>query len=48
MPKISVALITKRTGGIDVAKYSLSRQTFKDFEFLLIDELYRKRHGKMQ
>lgn len=35
MPKISVALIIKRTGGIDVAKYSLSRQTFKDFEFLL-------------
>lgn len=42
-PKISVALFTKRTGGIDVAKYGLVTQTFKDFEFILLDELHEKR-----
>lgn len=42
-PKISVALVTKRPGGLDVAKYSLLQQTFKDFELLIVDELYRKR-----
>jgi len=48
MVKISVAMMTRRTGGIDVAKYSLQNQTFKDFEFLLIDELYEKRHEAVQ
>lgn len=44
-PKISVVLLTKRTGGIDVARYSLVTQRFpkKDFEFILVDELHEKR-----
>lgn len=48
MPKISVSLTTKRTGGIDVAKYSLLRQTFKDYELILVDELYEKRHDAVE
>jgi len=48
MPKLSLALFTRRTGGIDVAKYNLLRQTFKDFEFILIDELYEKRHEAVE
>lgn len=48
MPKISVAMMTKRPGSIDIAKYGLTRQTFKDFEFLLVDELYEKRHGAVE
>lgn len=47
-PKISVALITKRTGGMDIAKHSLACQTFKDFELILVDELYRKRHDAVE
>ena len=48
MPKISVALITKRPGGLDVARYSLLRQTFQDYELLLVDELYGKRHEAVE
>ena len=48
MPKITVACMTKRPGGIDVAKYSMQKQTFKDFEFVLIDELYDKRHSAVE
>lgn len=48
MPKLSLALFTRRTGGIDVAKYNLLRQTFRDFELLLVDELYEKRHTQVE
>lgn len=48
MTKISVAFMTKRPGGMDVAKYGLLRQTFKDYELLLVDELYEKRHDAVE
>lgn len=48
LPKVSVVLTTKRTGSLDIAKYCLVNQTFKDFEFLLVDELYEKRRGAVE
>ena len=48
--KISVALWTKRTGNIDIYKYNLMNQTFpkSDFEFIIVDELYEKRHDVIE
>lgn len=47
LPKISVITVTKRHGGIDVAYNSLRKQTFKDFEWILVDELYDERKDEV-
>lgn len=44
MPAISVLTPTCRPGGIDVNWYGLKRQTFKDFEWIVCDTLFEKRH----
>lgn len=47
MPKITVITATARWGGIDIWKESLQRQDFKDFEAILIDELWAKRYNQV-
>src|SRR5882672_4507169 len=44
MPKLSVVVFTCRPGGIDVLLKSLQFQTFRDFELVLVDALYSRRH----
>jgi len=39
-PKISLLVVTNRPGGIEILKDNLDRQTFRDFEVVLVDELY--------
>lgn len=41
---VSVITPTYRVGGVDVAFHSLKNQKMKNFEFVLIDELYDARH----
>jgi glycosyltransferase involved in cell wall biosynthesis len=43
MPKISVMTLTNRYGGIDVAWNCLRRQTFDDFEWVLVDAIDRQK-----
>jgi hypothetical protein len=43
MPKITVVTVTNRFGGIDIWKSNLQKQTFEDFEAILIDEHYECR-----
>lgn len=42
-PRISVCLVTVRPGGLDVLLAGLKRQTFDDFEVVLVDALYERR-----
>jgi len=42
-PYISVIIPTTRIGGLDITFAGLKRQTFKDFELILVDTLYEKR-----
>ena len=42
-PRITVVTPTARLGGIDCLAWSLRNQTFKDFELIVVDELYKKR-----
>jgi len=37
--KVSLIQTTNKVGGIDILKDNLARQTFKDFEVVLVDEL---------
>jgi glycosyltransferase involved in cell wall biosynthesis len=39
-PYISIILPTMRFGGLDIVFSSLENQTFKDFELILVDDLY--------
>ena len=43
MPRVSVIVPTARYGGLDVVFESMSHQTFKDFEVLIVDELHRQK-----
>ena len=43
MPRVSIINPTARLGGLDILVHSLKRQTFQDFECLILDELYTKR-----
>lgn len=43
MHKVSIITVTKRYGGIDVMYNNLRKQTEKDFEWILCDELYDER-----
>lgn len=38
MPDISVLYVTHRPGGFDVLKHDLRRQTFEDFELVVVDD----------
>lgn len=39
MPKVSVLTVTKRTGWEEEARVSLMKQTFKDFDYVVVTEL---------
>jgi len=39
--KVSVLYVTKRSGGMDILKGNLDRQTFRDFEVVMVDGLDR-------
>jgi glycosyltransferase involved in cell wall biosynthesis len=43
MPFLSIVVPTMRAGGMDVLFDSLRRQTFSDFELVLVDGLYERR-----
>ncbi len=45
---ISVITVTNRYGGIDINWSGLKRQTFKDFEWILVDTLYEERKEAVQ
>jgi len=45
--KVSVTLGTARPGGLDVSLLGLANQTFQDFEILIIDSLYWRRHEEV-
>lgn len=44
-PAISVLYVTKRMGGFDLLFSNLERQTFRDFELIIVDELYEWRRA---
>ena len=48
MKKISVNIITNREGGIDAQLRYFAQQTFKDFEMVIVDELWDKRHNAIE
>jgi hypothetical protein len=43
MPDISIVMPTNRVGGLDLLFKSLENQTFKNFELVLVDSLYKHR-----
>ncbi len=43
MPYVSIIVPTMRVGGLDVLFDSLAKQTFTDFELVLVDALYERR-----
>lgn len=44
MPRVSVLYCTARYGGLDVLRESMSCQTFRDIEIVVVDELKRVFH----
>ncbi len=46
-PKVSVITGTFRLGGIDILLAGMRDQTFKDFEYILVDHRYEFRHKKV-
>ena len=48
--KVSVVNGTKRAGSMDILKYNLMNQTLpkSDFELIIVDELYEKRHDVVE
>ena len=47
MVKVSVTIGTSRAGGIDVSLRGMLDQTFDDFEIILVDGRYHKRHARV-
>lgn len=47
MRAISVVYITNKYGGMDILKANLNRQTFYDYELIIIDALYDKRKDEL-
>jgi glycosyltransferase involved in cell wall biosynthesis len=45
---VSVITTTYRHGGIDIAYASLRKQTYQDFEWILLDPLYEKRKNEVK
>lgn len=46
--KISILNITVRWGGLDILRASLERQTFKDFELVIVDGLWENREPQVK
>jgi glycosyltransferase involved in cell wall biosynthesis len=47
-PRISIVLATCRLGGLDVTRRGLLDQTFRDFELILVDYHYERRHAAVR
>jgi len=47
MPKISVLVSTFRPGGLDITFAGMRDQTFRDFELILVDRRYERRHQEV-
>ena len=47
VPPLSVSIVTatSRLGGLDVLAATVERQTFRDFEVILVDYWWEERHG---
>jgi len=43
-PKVSVLVMMSRPGGVDITFASLRDQTYKNFETIIVDSRYEKRH----
>jgi len=48
MKKISVNIVTNREGGIDAQLRYFAQQTFKNFEIVIVDNLWDKRHEEIE
>lgn len=48
MPEISIILPTKRYGGLNITFDGLGRQTYRDFEVIIIDDTPEDRSGECQ
>ena len=44
---ISILYVTKRPGGFDILRDNLRRQTYQDFEVVIVDELYDWRYREV-
>lgn len=47
MPKVSVCSTAFRPGGIDILLAGMQQQTYKDFEVILVDRRYERRHDSV-
>ncbi len=47
MPFISLIVPTMRVGGLDILFDSLAKQTFRDFELVLVDAFYKQRKDRV-
>lgn len=47
MTRVSVVVGTSRPGGLDITLRGMADQTFKDFEVILVDGRYHKRHEQV-
>lgn len=47
IPRVSVITSTWRPGGIDVCFTGIAHQEFQDFEYILVDHRYEKRHEEV-
>ena len=47
MPKVTVLNVTSKPGGIDVLKDNLDKQSFTDFEVVIVDKLHGWRHKEV-
>ena len=47
MPKVSIVSTVCRPGGIDILLAGMRDQTFKDFEVILVDRRYERRHARV-
>lgn len=43
-PKVSVLVMMYRPGGMDITFQAMADQSFKDFELIIVDNRYEKRH----
>lgn len=46
-PKVSVVVMMYRPGGMDITFSAMRDQTFKDFELIIVDNRYEKRHEQV-
>lgn len=45
-PKISVIYVTARPGGLDILRDNLKKQTFRNFELIVVDKIAPERSGE--